>query len=241
MKKLISLLLALSLMAVAVVAFGEAAENQDQVGVYTVYNETGEKVTELYLIDNTTGEKGENLAVDDENDGIAAGEVIDLEYAIPAGEDGKQRLTLSFKTEGGYEASFATLSIEVAPITLLAADAMTGATMIAFKAQNWDCAYTIYNVTGEPVTELTLTDNVTGDVVNLLENGPLADGESLEASYTLPKNEDAHGRLTLAFKTESGYEGSFATLSIEVAPISLLAADAMTGATMISFKAPEGK
>ena len=45
-------------------------------------------------------------------------------------------------------------------------------------------------------------------------------------------------RSTLCFKTESGYEGSFATLHIEVAPIYLLSADGMTGATQISFRAP---
>lgn len=131
MKKLVSLLLALSLLVVAAAAFAENAENQ--TGVYTVYNETGEKVTELYISDNVSGDKTENLAVDEENDGLAAGEIIVLEYTIPAGEDGNHRLTLSFKTEGGYEAAFTTLSIEEAPVTLLAADAMTGATPISFS------------------------------------------------------------------------------------------------------------
>ncbi len=49
--------------------------------------------------------------------------------------------TLAFKTESGYEAAFATLHFENVPISLLpapvvedgeAADAMTGATQIAF-------------------------------------------------------------------------------------------------------------
>ena len=47
--------------------------------------------------------------------------------------------------------------------------------------------------------------------------------------------------VTLSFKTESGREGAFETLHFETVPISLLAADAMTGATVISFKAPEAK
>ncbi len=44
---------------------------------------------------------------------------------------------------------------------------------------------------------------------------------------------------TLEFTTESGYTGSFDTLHFEVAPISLLAEDALTGATQISFSAPK--
>ena len=240
MKKLLALILALAMALGCAAAAAEEAATE-QLASYVIYNATGEVVTELTLTENASGEVKNLLEGEEYAEGLAADAFIAVEYTYPADVEAHGFFTLAFKTASGYEGSFATLSIEVAPITLLSADAMTGATMISFKAQNWDCAYTIYNVTGEPVTELTLTDNVTGDVVNLLENGPLADGESLEASYTLPKNEDAHGRLTLAFKTESGYEGSFATLSIEVAPISLLAADAMTGATMISFKAPEGK
>ena len=44
--------------------------------------------------------------------------------------------------------------------------------------------------------------------------------------------------MTLTFKTESGYEGSFPTLHIEMTPIYLLSADGKTGATQISFRAP---
>ena len=45
--------------------------------------------------------------------------------------------------------------------------------------------------------------------------------------------------MTVSFKTESGYEATFPTLHIEEAPVTLLAADAMTGATPISFFAPK--
>ena len=44
--------------------------------------------------------------------------------------------------------------------------------------------------------------------------------------------------VTLSFKTESGYEAALTTLHFETVPVSLLAADALTGATPISFKAP---
>ena len=49
--------------------------------------------------------------------------------------------------------------------------------------------------------------------------------------------------ITLSFTTESGYEAAFETLHFETVPISLLPAktdtDATTGATPISFSAPE--
>ena len=100
-------------------------------GTYTFYNKTGETVTELYLIDNLTGEKGVNYAVN----GFAADACWTITRTITAEEkEAGYSMTVSFKTESGYEGHFDTLHIEVAPITLLSADAMTGATMISFFA-----------------------------------------------------------------------------------------------------------
>ena len=100
-------------------------------GTYTFWNKTGETVTELYLVDNETDDKGPNYAVN----GFAA----DAKYVVtrtftPAQKEAGYSMTISFKTESGYEAQFATLHIEEAPVTLLAADAMTGATPISFFA-----------------------------------------------------------------------------------------------------------
>ena len=231
MRKLFALVLALAMLLTAAYA---VAEGEEQVGQYVVYNVTGEKVTELYLTDNVTGDKTENLA----GEGLEAGASLDVEYKIPGGEDGHGRLTLDFVTESGYTGTFATLSIEVAPISLLSAEAMTGATQISFFAPDQVGKYVVYNVTGEKVTELYLTDNVTGDKTENLAGEGLEAGASLDVEYKIPGGEDGHGRLTLDFVTESGYTGTFATLSIEVAPISLLSAEAMTGATQISFTAP---
>ena len=52
---------------------------------------------------------------------------------------------------------------------------------------------------------------------------------------------DKQGDMTyvLEFTTEDGTTQSFDTLSYEVAPISLLSADAAAGATPIAFSAPE--
>ena len=81
--------------------------------------------------DKETGEKGPNYAVN----GFAA----DAKYVVtrtftPEQKEAGYSMTVSFKTESGYEATFPTLHIEEAPVTLLAADAMTGATPISFFA-----------------------------------------------------------------------------------------------------------
>ena len=112
-----------------VIAAAKAA--QAETGTYTFYNKTGETVTELYLIDNLTGEKGVNYAVN----GFAADAKMVITRTVSAEEKAAgYSMTIAFKTEGGYEGQFATLHIEVAPITLLAPDAMTGATPISFFA-----------------------------------------------------------------------------------------------------------
>jgi len=101
------------------------------VGTYTFWNKTGETVTELYLINNLTGEKGPNYAVN----GFAADASYTITRTASAEEmEAGYSMTISFKTESGYEAQFATLHIETAPVTLLAADALTGATPISFFA-----------------------------------------------------------------------------------------------------------
>ena len=102
-----------------------------KTGTYTIYNKTGEKITELYLINNVTGEKGINYAPN----GLAADAVMTITRTVSAEEAEGYSMTLNFKTESGYEANFATLHIEVAPITLLAAvDVTAGATPITFFA-----------------------------------------------------------------------------------------------------------
>lgn len=237
MKKFLSLLAALSLLLCGLALAEDAAA--PQVGVYTIYNKTGEKIVSLSLTDNVTGETvsyledGAYLAV---NAGTA------ITATLPAGEDGNHRYTLKFATESGYEGSFATLSNEVVPMTLLAADALTGATPFTFTAAEKNAGlYTIYNKTGEAVTELIVTDNVTGQATGNYALKPIADGDSVIITLVLDEKEDGSHRYTLSFKTEGGYEAKFATLSNEVAPITLLAADALTGATPISFSAPEAK
>lgn len=235
-KKILALLIALALLLCSAAL---AEDIPMQTGVYIIVNKTGEGITELKLTDNVTGD----VSVFPD---VEAGEVFENEgtvimyFDIPESEDGSHRLTLSYKTESGREESFGTLSIEEATIDLLAADAMTGATPLAFNMQKPEAAgvYTIYNLTGEVVTKLSLTDNVSGAAISTVFDDGFAPNESFVFSYAIPE-EQKDTKLTLRFETESGKIGAFTTLSIEEVPISLLDIDALTGPTPISFTAPQ--
>lgn len=101
-----------------------------QTGHYTIYNKTGEAVKELYFIDNNDGDNTGNLLTE----ALAADEVLYAVIPITAEEDGHHALTFTYVTESGRTGEFTTLSIEDVPLTLLAADAMTGATPLSFFA-----------------------------------------------------------------------------------------------------------
>ena len=119
-----------SSVASSVAASSEAASSEAAVepAEYTVYNTTGSTVTELYLYVAGSEDKGENLAAD----GLADGDSVVL--TLPEDADKSAEYVLEFTTEDGTTQSFDTLSYEVAPISLLSADAAAGATPIAFSA-----------------------------------------------------------------------------------------------------------
>lgn len=99
--------------------------------------------------------------------------------------------------------------------------------------------YQFRNLTGDDITALSLTDNKTGEVQQLLSEGTsLGKDEILYLSFSVegsePKEELEH-RYTLSFTTAGGYTAEFKTLSFEDVLIDLLAADAVTGATPIKF------
>ena len=110
-------------------ASSEAASSEAEVepAEYTVYNTTGENVTELYLYVAGSEDKGENLAAD----GLADGDSVVL--TLPEDADKSAEYVLEFTTESGDTQSFDTLSYEVAPISLLSV-AAAGATPISFTA-----------------------------------------------------------------------------------------------------------
>lgn len=111
-------------------ASSEAASSEAEVepAEYTVYNTTGENVTDLYLYVAGSEDKGENLAAD----GLADGDSVVL--TLPEDADKSAEYVLEFTTESGATQSFDTLSYEVAPISLLSVDAAAGAPPISFTA-----------------------------------------------------------------------------------------------------------
>lgn len=119
-----------SSVASSVAASSEAASSEAVVepAEYTVYNTTGSTVSELYLYVAGSEDKGENLA----GEGLADGENVVL--TLPEDADQSAKYVLEFTTEDGTTQSFDTLSYEVAPISLLSADAAAGATTISFTA-----------------------------------------------------------------------------------------------------------
>ena len=119
-----------SSVASSVAASSEAASSEAAVepAEYTVYNTTGSTVSELYLYVAGSEDKGENLA----GEGLADGE--NVVPTLPEDADQSAKYVLEFTTEDGTTQSFDTLSYEVAPISLLSADAAAGATPISFTA-----------------------------------------------------------------------------------------------------------
>lgn len=105
------------------------------------------------------------------------------------------------------------------------------------EAEATSAEYTVYNTTGSTVSELYLYVAGSEDKGENLAGEGLADGENVV--LTLPEDADQSAKYVLEFTTEDGTTQSFDTLSYEVAPISLLSADAAAGATPISFTAPE--
>ena len=213
-------------------------EEVQTVGEYTVYNSTGESITELYLYPTGSSDKGENLAGEH---GFKDAHAVGLTY--DAGDKAADTaLTLEFTTESGYSAKFETLHIETAPLTLLAEDALTGATPLAFQAST--AKYTIYNKTGETVTELYMYATGSSDKgENLIDGAKDPDGQQVIEYESVPewlvKEDGSLSPITLEFTTESGYNASFTTLSYEVAPIQLISEDMVTGATKIKFGLPD--
>ena len=119
-----------SSVASSVAASSEAASSEAAVepAEYTVYNTTGSTVSELYLYVAGSEDKGETLA----GEGLADGENVVL--TLPEDADQSAKYVLEFTTEDGTTQSFDTLNYEVAPISLLSADAAAGATPISFTA-----------------------------------------------------------------------------------------------------------
>lgn len=229
-KKASALLLTLLLVSVmagcgktAAPAPTTTAAAETATGTYTLYNVTGEKLTELYLYE-TGSDKGENRIPD----GMKNNKKLVLTYDAAA----DAALTLEYVTESGVSAKFETLHIEEVPIAMQSVDAASGATPIRFSVPEDTGSYKLVNTTGTTVSELYVYLNGGEKGENLALSG-MEDGASVDFTITAPVD----ASLTLEFTTEADGTKTFETLHIENVTVNLLAADAMSGATPIQFGA----
>ena len=197
------------------------AAAETATGTYTLYNVTGEKLTELYLYE-TGSDKGENRIPD----GMKNNKKLVLTYDAAA----DAALTLEYVTESGVSAKFETLRIEEVPIAMEAVDAASGATPIRFGVPEDTGSYKLVNTTGTTVSELYVYLNGGEKGENLAGSG-MEDGASVDFTITAPVD----ASLTVEFTTEADGTKTFETLHIENVTVNLLAADAMSGATPIQF------
>jgi Flp pilus assembly protein TadD len=93
---------------------------------YTITNNTGEKVTALYVYKTGTEDKGTNYA----EAGLSDGDSVEVKFSVKESEAEGYASTVEFTTESGETATaFETLHIETAPLYLKpVADVEGGAT-----------------------------------------------------------------------------------------------------------------
>ena len=208
----------------------------EQTAAYTLYNTTGETITELYLYEAGSEEKGENLA----GEGLAADATVELTRTAATEEKAKElTFVLEFVTESGAAQKFETLHFEVAPISLLSVDAAAGATPIKFEAPEMTAIYNVVNTTGETVTELYLYEAGSEEKGENLAGEGLAADASVELTRTAAADKAEEITYVIEFVTEGGDAQKFETLHFEQAKVELLSVDAAAGATAVAFGALE--
>ena len=100
-------------------------------GNYTVTNNTGETITDLYIYETGSEDKGTNYA----EGGMADGESVTIHTSADEDEAEGYAQTIEYTTESGRtESQFQTLHLEDANLSLLAedADSYTSATPFEF-------------------------------------------------------------------------------------------------------------
>ena len=258
MKKFFALLLSIMLLSTAALAevkIGQveyAAHGTSCFAVLTVAMDgdtiVAAHIDEFQFMDAATAEgvpnsdasfgqnypEGKVLASKVVNDGLYSTNMTTKAGAIEAFVTGKTIAELEAAIEGKTKEEMVDA---VSSSTLVDTLGYVQGLLAAAKAANNQTGYyTVYNKTGETVKEVSITINATGEKFVMATDVP-ADAVKVIV-FSMDGALEGHNALTFAFTTESGYEGSFATLSVETAPITMLSADAMTGATQISFFAP---
>ena len=238
MKKLLALVLSLVMLFTCAAVLADEAEEEPEIATatYQFRNSTGEAVTSFVFKDNRDG-----LAVDLLGEGVELGADEVVIYQIEADpddtkEDLEHRYTVSFTTEGGYTAEFATLSFEDVLIDLLPKpepDAVSGATPIRFNFKMLQVGnYRIINNTEKLLEKVVITENATGR--SQVFQAMADPGMETYFPFTIGENSEGRLALTIAFTFRGGVECSFGTLSIEDVSLTVTE-DTITGATPFIF------
>ena len=101
---------------------------EPQTAEYTIYNTTGDVVTELYLYLVGAEDKGENFA----GEGLADGESVVITKNADSEDEAKAMTFVLEYVYADQTVKYETVHFEVAPISLKSVDAVSGATPIAF-------------------------------------------------------------------------------------------------------------
>lgn len=237
MKKVLAVLL-IAALVLTMAACGNKTDGKDKTdkgneevetakSVYTIYNRTGADLTEAYIYEAGSSDKGENFA--DQFHGNHA--TIDR-GELPKGVD----FVLEFTNADGYTGKFETLHAEEAPITLLAEDAKSGATAIAFTTPVEPAQYKIVNNSGEKLTEAYIYPTTADNKGKNFAEGGMEPGAEVDVDYG---DQSVDIKYIVEYTTESGRNAHFDTLSVEIATLYILSEDAMTGATPLSFLPPQ--
>ena len=118
--------------AEATTAPSASAEAEEVVteGNYTVTNNTGETITDLYIYETGSEDKGTNYA----DGGLADGESVTIHTSADEEEADGYAQTIEYPTESGRtESQFQTLHLEDANLSLLAEDADTYTSATPFE------------------------------------------------------------------------------------------------------------
>ena len=234
MKKTIALILALVMAICCTAALAEETEERTPDGQYTFHNSSSLVVTKITLIDNGNTDK---IATLEPEGGLKPDETSgELGLFLQEGETGEMGFTLIIEFADGQTSVFDTLHYEKVMIEILdPVDETTGATPISFTSYPQMGHYWIKNATGGTVKDLTISHNGGSEKSHM--DSEFADGAEIGIGFAIPADADKEHCLTVSFTLADGTEQKFETLSIEDVTITLLALDAMTGATPIAFSA----
>ena len=234
MKKAITLILALVMVICCTAALAEETEERTPDGEYAFHNSSKLVVTKITVIKNADADC---VVTIEPEGGLKPDETTgELGMFLQEGEDANQGLTLMIEFEDGQMSIFQTLKYEKVMIEILdPVDATSGATPISFATYPQMGHYMIRNATGGTVKDLTISHNAGSEKTHM--DSEFADGAEIGIGFAIPADANKEHCLTLSFTLEDGTVQTFETLSIEDVTITLLALDAMTGATPIAFSA----